>query len=204
MCMIGKLRGIVDTIESDKIILDVGGVGYLIYCSGKTLSAIPDIGQQAFLLIHMQVKEDDISLFGFLNKLEQEWFNHLITVQGIGPKLALIILSYLEPQQLIETIYNKRKEDFKHISGVGPKLAERIFTELYKKADIYASKSPVEISSTGDNENMNNLNDALLALVNLGYNRNEAYHLCKKIYQENPLTSISDLIKAALKHLSKH
>ena len=113
--MIGKLKGIIDSIEADKVILDVAGVGYIVNCSGKTLASIPSIGKQASFLIHMQVKEDDISLYGFLNVTEQEWFNNLITVQGIGSKLALVILSYLNPEQLIETIINRQKEDFKHI-----------------------------------------------------------------------------------------
>lgn len=201
--MIGKLKGILDTIESDSVILDVSGVGYIINCSSKTLSSISTIGQSASFLIHMQVKEDDISLYGFSNVIEQEWFNNLITVQGIGAKLALVILSSLDPNQLIEVIINRSKEDFKHISGVGPKLAERIFTELNKKATLYITKNPhLASKSSISEENNNNISDALIALTNLGYNRNEAYNLCKKIYQDNPNLTINDLIKSALKELS--
>lgn len=201
--MIGKLRGILEVIESDRVILDVSGVGYIINCSSKTLASIPNIGEIASFLIHMQVKEDDISLYGFSNAVEQEWFNNLTTVQGIGAKLALVILSALDPSQLIETIINKSKEDFKHISGVGPKLAERIFIELNKKASLFLVKNPHLTSKTIiSEENINNISDALNALVNLGYNRNEAYNLCKKISQNNPELTINDLIKFALKELS--
>ncbi len=201
--MIGKLKGILDNIENDRVILDVNGVGYIIYCSGKTLSSLPNIGQPASLLTHMQVKEDDISLYGFQNAAEQEWFHNLVTVQGIGPKLALTILSSLEPAQLIESIINKAKEDFKHISGVGPKLAERIFTELSKKANNYLSMNPNLLSKAQiSEENNNNINDALIALTNLGYNRNAAYNLCKNICQTNPDITINELIKSALKELA--
>lgn len=201
--MIGKLKGILDEIENDRVILDVSGVGYIIYCSGKTLSSIPSLGNKASFLIHMQVKEDDISLYGFLNVIEQEWFNNLITVQGIGPRLALTILSSLTPESLIDSINSRSKDAFKHISGVGPKLAERIFTELSKKASLYPSKN-TDLTSKNNisNENSNNINDALFALVNLGYNRNEAYNLCKDIYQNSPDITISELIKLALKKLS--
>lgn len=197
--MIGKLKGVIDEINGDNLLLDVHGVCYIIYCSKKTLSSIPNIGEAASFLTNMQVKEDDISLYGFLNHLEQEWFNNLITVQGIGPKLALVILSFLEPQELINTIANKRKEDFKHITGVGPKLAERIFTELNKKASAFVGPtSNAQISS-----DVSNINDALIALTNLGYNRNEAYSICKNICYTDPGITINNLIKAALKELSK-
>ena len=201
--MIGKLKGILDEIKSDSVILDVSGVGYIVNCSGKTLSSIPSVGEKTSFLIHMQVKEDDISLYGFLNVIEQEWFNNLVTVQGIGPRLALTILSSLEPENLIDSINTRSKETFKHISGVGPKLAERIFTELNKKASLYPSiRTDLTSKNNISNENNNNINDALFALVNLGYNRNEAYNLCKEIYQNHPEINISELIKLALKKLS--
>lgn len=202
--MIGKLKGILDSIESDKVILDVAGVGYIIYCSGKTLANLPLVGEKASFLIYMQVKEDDISLYGFMDILEKEWFENLITVQGIGPKLALTILSSLDPAQLISAIIEKNKEVFKHISGVGPKLAERIFTELGKKAGLSANLYP-NLASKGtiSIENNSNINDALTALTSLGYNRNEAYNVCRNICENNPEVTINELIKLALKELSK-
>ena len=201
--MIGKLKGILDTIAEDRVILDVAGVGYIIYCSTKTLASLPQLGEQAAFLINMQVKEDDISLYGFVEKAEQEWFDNLIIVQGIGPRLALVILSCLEPSQLINVIIEKQKESFKHISGVGPKLAERIFTELSKKADLYMGKHPGLAAKQSVSEETNsNINDALIALTNLGYARNDAHNVCRKICQANPDISINDLIRSALKELA--
>ena len=201
--MIGKLKGILDSIEIDKVILDVGGVGYLINCSSKTIAQLPILGEKSSFLINMQVKEDDISLYGFIDIAEQEWFDNLIIVQGIGPRLALVILSFLTPSELVQVINNRDKEMFKQISGVGPKLAERIFTELNKKAAQYSNKHPdliYKINLSG--ENNTDINDALVALTNLGYNRNEAYNICKNICHDQPNISINELIKLALKALS--
>lgn len=195
--MIGKLRGVIDSIEDNYLILDVSGVGYVINCSAKLLDKLPGVNQHASFLINMQVKEDDISLYGFIDKLEQIWFEYLITVQGIGPRLALTILSALEPNDLIAAIVKRSKESFKHISGVGPKLAERIFIELAKKANQY---DYLETSSANNKDD--NINDALVALTNLGYNRNEAYNICKIIGKQHPDITISELIKLSLKELS--
>ncbi len=201
--MIGKLKGILDIIDIDRVTLDVAGVGYIINCSAKTISQLPDLGKQSVFLINMQVKEDDISLYGFIDLAEQEWFNNLITVQGIGPRLALTILSFLDPAQITEVIINRDKEAFKHITGVGPKLAERIFTELTKKANQHLSKNPHLSNNIAiSNENNNNINDALVALTNLGYAKNEAYNICKNIHQKQPNISINELIRSALKELS--
>lgn len=201
--MIGKLRGVLDLVQDDKVIIDVSGVGYIVYCSGKTLANLPNIGEQTSFLINMQVKEDDISLYGFISVAEQEWFNNLITVQGIGPKLALVILSSLDSELLISTIIERNKESFKHISGVGPKLAERIFTELNKKAENYIAKHPGLMNKQSlSNEVSVNISDALIALTNLGYARAEAYGVCKNICQEKPDITINDLIRLALKQLS--
>ncbi len=201
--MIGKLKGILDEIEESRVILDVSGVGYVVYCSEKTLSCLPGLGEAASFLINMHVKEDDISLFGFIERAEQEWFDNIITVQGIGPKLALVILSSLDPAQLINSIIDRKAEDFKHIAGVGPKLAERIFTELSKKANLYIAKYPnMSSKAPVSNQAESYINDALSALTSLGYSRNEAYNICKNITQEKPDISINELIRSALKELS--
>jgi holliday junction DNA helicase RuvA len=198
--MIGKLKGILDSIESDRIILDVSGVGYIVHCSNKSILKLPLVGEVASFLIHMQVKEDDMSLYGFSDLAEKEWFENLISVQGIGPRLALTILSALEPSELVQAIIEKSKETFKHISGVGPKLAERMFTELNKKS----GQSSHLVSGTSiSSQDEDNISDALIALTNLGYNRNEAYNTCRKIYKNNPDITINELIKSSLKELSQ-
>lgn len=201
--MIGKLKGILEEIEESRVILDVSGVGYVVHCSEKTLSRLPALGEAASFLINMHVKEDDISLFGFIERAEQEWFDNIITVQGIGPKLALVILSSLDPAQLINSIIDRRAEDFKHIAGVGPKLAERIFTELGKKANLYIAKYPNIFSKEPvSHQSDDHIADALSALTSLGYARNESYNICKNIVQKRPDISINELIRSALKELS--
>jgi holliday junction DNA helicase RuvA len=197
--MIGKLKGILDAIYEDRVILDVNGVGYIISISAKSMSNLPFIGEAAMLLTYMQVKEDDISLYGFIDSLEKEWFENLITVQGIGPRLALVILSFLEPKYLIAAVTERNKDAFKQISGVGPKLAERIFTELNKKAT--SQYSGRHESSEVDFDN-SDIKDALIALTNLGYNKIHVQAICKKIYHDKPDISINDLIRAALKELA--
>lgn len=198
--MIGKLKGIVDEINQDRVILDVAGVGYIVNCSLKTIANVTAIGSYHVFLIYMQVKEDDISLFGFNDIAEKQWFENLITVQGIGPRLALVILSSLEPGQLVKTIIERDKEVFKHITGVGPKLAERIFTELNKCAnqDSLNLKGFEPLSQ----ENNDNIKDALIALTNLGYNRAQAQNICKNICINNPDITLNDLIRLALKGLA--
>ncbi len=198
--MIGKLKGILDIVEEDHLILDVAGVGYIVYVSAKSMMKLPSLGATTALLIYMQVKEDDISLYGFTAKAEKKWFENLITVQGIGPRLALTILSSLEPDMLVSAIIERNKETFKHISGVGPKLAERIFTELSKKAN--QDFSGVLITQPIIEESDSNIKDALIALTNLGYNRNEVQAVCKAICQNKPDVTINELIRLALKELS--
>lgn len=198
--MIGKLKGILDNIGEDQVILDVAGVGYIVYCSAKSMAKLPNVGEAAIFLIHMQVKEDDISLYGFIDLAEKEWFENLIIVQGIGPRLALTILSCLNPTDLISAIIQRDKEVFKHISGVGPKLAERIFIELNKKSLQYSPNVAVKL--TASESSQSNIKDALTALTNLGYNRNEVQNICKQIHQNKPDITINELIKSALKELA--
>ncbi|MDE3060994.1 MAG: Holliday junction branch migration protein RuvA, partial [Pseudomonadota bacterium] len=131
--MIGKLRGLIDTIEDDSIVLDVGGVGYHVFCSGRTLAALPSAGEAAQLIIEMHVREDHIHLYGFPDVVEREWFRLLLTVQGVGNRIALAILSAYTPEQMARAVLARDIAAFKAISGIGPKLAERIVTELKDK-----------------------------------------------------------------------
>ena len=130
--MIAKLHGIIDTIGEDSCIIDVNGVGYLVSASAKTLAKL-NVGAEASLLTVMTVREDDISLFGFADAWEKEWFNTLTKVQGVGAKVCLSILSVLTPTQLAQAINAQDKASFCRASGVGPKLAARIVTELKDK-----------------------------------------------------------------------
>ena len=138
--MIGKLKGIIDTYGEDYIILDVDGVGYLVHCSARTLQELPGTGQPATLSIETHVREDQIRLFGFLTDVEREWFRLLQTVQGVGAKVALSVLSTLKPADLASAIAMRDKAMVARTPGVGPKVAERIVTELKDKAPAYADR----------------------------------------------------------------
>ncbi|MBQ2810599.1 MAG: Holliday junction branch migration protein RuvA, partial [Alphaproteobacteria bacterium] len=130
--MIAKLRGLVDSIFEDSCIVDVGGVGYLVFASAKTLARL-NTGSETSLLIETVVREDSISLFGFYDAWEKEWFGTLTKVQGVGAKVCLSILSVLTPSQLAQAVAAQDKNSFLRASGVGPKLAARLVTELKDK-----------------------------------------------------------------------
>jgi Holliday junction DNA helicase RuvA len=132
-CMIGKLRGVIDEVEQSHLILDVNGVGYIVFASAKTLLAMPPSGGQASLFTETHVREDHIHLYGFANREERAWFKLLTTVQGVGAKMALAILSMFSGYELARMIGAQDKQALTAASGVGPKLAERMITELKNK-----------------------------------------------------------------------
>src|SRR4029077_11200355 len=143
--MIGKLKGIIDSYSEDFIVIDVNGVGYVVHCSARTLQALPAAGEPVTLAIETHVREDQIRLFGFLSDVEREWFRLLQTVQGVGAKVALSVLSTLKPAELASAIAVRDKAMVARTPGVGPKVAERIVTELKDKAPAYASVDPAVI-----------------------------------------------------------
>jgi Holliday junction DNA helicase RuvA len=174
--MIGKLKGTIDSYGADFIILDVGGVGYLVHCSTRTLQALPAAGQAATLAIETHVREDQIRLFGFLSDTEREWFRLLQTVQGVGAKVALAVLGAFKPADLASAIAMGDKTAIRRAPGVGPKVAERIVTELKDKAPAYAALDPAVIRLAGgdDKRAPQPLLDAVSALINLGYGQPQA------------------------------
>ena len=210
--MIAKLRGITDTVGEDFCVIDVNGVGYLVSASAKTLSKLK-IGEETTLFTVMTVREDDISLFGFADAWEKEWFGTLTKVQGVGAKVCLSILSVLTPTQLSQAIGAQDKASFCRASGVGPKLAARIVTELKDKivtipvtsnnTEILNSdvSAPAPIISTPDAD-YSKSEDVTSALVNLGYQRIEAYRVATKVIVENPDADLSALIRMALKEFA--
>jgi Holliday junction DNA helicase RuvA len=195
--MIGKLKGLVDSSFEDHVILDVGGVGYMVFCSSKTLSAL-EPGTACALLIETHVREDHIHLFGFRNQEEKSSFTLLQSVNGIGTRVAMMILSCLSPSELQAAIDTKDKEVFRRVSGVGPKLAERIIVELKGKA--FSSEVTITTRSTHEN---NTAGDAISALTNLGMNRNEVAGIVTNILKQDPDISIDNLIRMALQTRSK-
>jgi Holliday junction DNA helicase RuvA len=175
--MIGKLKGIIESYGEDNIVLDVNGVGYLVHCSARTLQELPGTGQPATLAIETHVREDHIRLYGFLTDVEREWFRLLQTVQGVGAKVALAVLGTLKPAELASAIAMRDRAMVARTPGVGPKVAERIVTELKDKAPAYAGLDPAVVRLSGTLEDKRApapVADAVSALVNLGYGQPQA------------------------------
>ncbi len=220
--MIAKLKGIVDTVGDEYCIIDVNSVGYLVFASSKTLGRLK-IGEAANILIETVVREDSISLFGFASALEKEWFLTLTKVQGVGAKVCLSILSALAPQQLAQAVAAQDKASFTRANGVGPKLAARIVTELKDKIvtiPVAAAATTAELAKELDmdadqetetyEDNLmaraddpTAMEDALSALVNLGYQRLEAYRVVNQVLIANPNVDVSELIRLSLKEFAK-
>jgi Holliday junction DNA helicase RuvA len=175
--MIGKLKGVIDSYGEDFVVLDVGGVGYVVHCSARTLQALPAQGEPAVLSIETYVREDQIRLFGFLSDVEREWFRLLQTVQGVGAKVALSVLGTLKVPDLATAVAMRDKAMIARTPGVGPKVAERIVTELKDKAPAYAAIDPAVIRLSGavdERRAPQPVADAISALVNLGYGQPQA------------------------------
>lgn len=205
--MIGKLSGIIDSFVDDHLILDVGGVGYVVYASRKTLTTIGQKGDPASLLIETQVREDAITLFGFASATEQQWFKLLTSVQGVGAKVALAILAVCPPDKLPFIMAAQDKDAIRQADGVGPKLAVRIVTELKDKAGKISlgqgASSPVSYKDIAANEDGTGSvdQDAVSALINLGYPRAQAFQAVMAA-KAKANDNLQDIIRVALKELS--
>ena len=205
--MIGKLKGIVDSYGEDYVILDVQGVGYQVHCASRTLQALPQAGEAAVLSIETYVREDQIKLFGFRGDMEREWFRLLQTVQGVGAKVALAVLSTLPLADLANAIALRDKAAISRTPGVGAKVAERIVAELKDKAPAFASVDPVIAQLAGsvdDRTAPRPVSDAISALVNLGYGAPQASAAiasASRAAGESAETAM--LIRLGLKELSK-
>jgi Holliday junction DNA helicase RuvA len=205
--VIGKLKGLIDSTGEDYVILDVQGVGYQVHCAARTLQALPPPGEAAVLSIETYVREDQIRLFGFRSDTEREWFRLLQTVQGVGAKVALAVLSTLPPQDLANAIALRDKAAVARTPGVGPKVAERIVTELKDKTPALASVDPAVVHLSGaldDNRAPRPVTDAISALVNLGYGQPQAaaaVAAAARAAGDNAETA--QLIRLGLKELSR-
>jgi holliday junction DNA helicase RuvA len=204
--MIGKLKGLVDTYGDDFVILDVGGVGYVVFCSSRTLQALPPQGEAAVLFIETYVREDQIKLFGFASNSEHEWFKILLNVQGVGTKVALALLSTFKVGEMASAIALKDVASITRTPGVGKKLAERIVLDLKDKAPAFGSVNPAVMKLQGEVEDRRAPQpalDAISALVNLGYPQiqaSAAVAAAMKIAGEAPKTEA--LIRLALKEIA--
>jgi Holliday junction DNA helicase RuvA len=202
--VIAKLRGAVDGIEDGKCIIDVNGVGYLVYCSSRTLAALPNPPGIASLLIETQVREDAISLYGFGSPAERDWFRLLTTVQGVGAKVALALLSSLSPDQLIAAIATQDRAALTKSPGVGPKLAIRLLSELRERAGVMPGGGISGAMFNAALPAQSTAADALSALQNLGYRRAEAEAAIARVLAEHGEQAPLDvLIRAGLKALAR-
>jgi len=204
--MIGKLSGTIDSVSGSHIILDVNGVGYVVTCSARTLRQIGAVKSAASLHIETQVREDAINLYGFAEGEEQDWFKLLTTVQGVGARVALSILSSLSPEQLAQVIAAQDKAALTQADGVGPKLGLRLVTELKDKVPAFMAR-PVLLHGAKDAGGVvvpNSIaSDAVSALINLGYRRAEAFAAVASAGPKNHTAKLDDLIRLSLAELSR-
>jgi len=170
--MIGKLKGTIESIGEDFVILDVHGVGYVVHGSARTLHELPRSGDIVSLAIETQVREDSIRLYGFLSDAERDWFRLLQTVQGVGAKVGLAILGVLDVTELAAAIARQDKIAISQAPGVGPRLAARLVAELKDKVGAFETVAPSAASKQA--EDMPAVEDAIAALVGLGYSRPQA------------------------------
>ena len=195
--MIAKLRGIIDQIGEDYVILDVSGVGYLVYCSSKVLNKLSTKGQLDEILIQTIVREDQITLYGFKEENEKYWFDMLLKVQGVGAKTAIKGLSIITPEELEMAILSEDKTLLTRIPGIGNKGALRICSELKDKT---LNLSIPTGSQPSENKNMQ---DLLSGLIGLGYGHHEAYEVVSKLSNEDKNKKVEDMLQIALKIISE-
>ena len=206
--MIGSLTGLVGHVGKDEAVIDVGGVGYLIFASARTLDGLPPAGSSVRLMIETHVREDHIHLYGFAGRQERDWFRLLTTVQGVGARVALALLSVLTPEALATAIAAQDRVAIAQAEGVGPKLAARILNELKDKVgtiggdplagDIAGGRLP-----GGPGAPQGATAEAVSALVNLGYGRSDAFAAVSRVAGDTGEdATVEQLIPLALKNLS--
>jgi Holliday junction DNA helicase RuvA len=201
--VIAKLKGVVDTVDVDSAIVDVGGVGYLVSASARTLRELA-AGDEVTVLVETIVREDAIALYGFLETAERDWFRILTTVQGVGARVALSILSTLSPDEIARAIAAQDRATLSRPTGVGPKLAARLATELKDKAAAFGV-APAGKGVEAPAMPAGSINeDAVSALVNLDYKRVEAFGAVARVTQRLGVEATLDaVIRAALRELAR-
>jgi len=200
--MIAHLKGIVAQIDKNFLVLEVGGVGYKINVPPATLALLPRVGEPAFLFTVQVVREDDISLYGFLTREEKNLFSLLLKVSGIGPKAGLSIISAFPLEQLVSAIASANVDLLSTISGIGKKTAQKLVIELKEKVAKAYAVTPAEMAlglgAEGGDSSI--VTDAISALISLGYTPREARQVILKVDLETT-TSVEAIIKQALKNL---
>jgi holliday junction DNA helicase RuvA len=196
--MIGRLAGRLAEKSTDHVILDVAGVGYLVHIPLSTFYDLPDEGQPAALLVHTHVREDALTLYGFLSAREKELFSLLIGVSGIGPRVALTVLSGIPPTELIDALARQDLRRLTAIPGVGKKTAERMVLELKDRvlrlSEPVSAAEPQDIGAEAE--------DVASALVNLGYRKGDAERAADAVLRKGRPADFGEFLKAALKELT--
>ncbi len=204
--MIAKLSGWLDSVGLDSAVIDVGGVGYDVYCSGRTLRSMPAMGEPVKLFVETHVREDHIHLYGFVDMAERDWFRLLLTVQGVGAKVALAILTVLTPAELTRVIVSQDRASVTQANGVGAKLAGRIVTELRDavgKGLVGPDSAMAGVAAAADLHGSSE-GDAVSALVNLGYRRSEAVSAVAGALRDlGDGAAVDDLIRGGLREMGR-
>jgi Holliday junction DNA helicase RuvA len=202
--MIGRLRGLLDSQGADHLVIDVGGVGYLVHCSARTLAALPGTGEALDLHVETQVRAESITLYGFADTGERSWFRVLQQVQGVGARVALGVLSVLTPEELARAVASQDKAALTRASGVGPRLAGRILSELKDRlaGELAGAALPAQAVPGGAVDGA--AAGAVSALVNLGYGRSEAHAAIGKAAASlGKQATVEALIRAGLQELAE-
>lgn len=204
--MISKLKGLIEGFGEDLVQIDVGGVVYEVFCSSRTLQALPRVGEASVIFIEMIVREDMIRLYGFASETEKAWFRILMTVQGVGARVALALLSALSGSELSSAIALQDKAMVGRANGVGPKLAGRIVTELKGKVPQFGAAEAGVLglqAALGEGVATGNGADAVSALVNLGYSSAQASAVVARVMaKEGEDVATERLIRLGLRELS--
>ncbi len=211
--MIGRIKGQLIEKKNDRVVIDVHGIGYVVYVTEKTARSL-SLGNEArdiSLFTELLVKEDLLQLIGFLTQTEKDWFNLLRSVQGIGAKVALTILNTLDASELLRAIRMKNELAFSAVSGIGSRMAQRLVVELSGRKDlaVLEDETVIEIRDENNEQTLNIIKrkeiqqDALSALQNLGFKSVEAKSAIDKILAEDHINDASELVKEALRSLAK-
>ena len=221
--MIASLKGVLISIGKSDIIIEVNGIGYLLNVSSKLISSLGDIGSNLSLFTDLQIKDDKIVMYGFVNSSDQTFFKLLQSVQGVGPKAALSLLSTLSVDEVVLAISSGDKTMLSRAEGIGPKVAGRIAAELLDKVSVFNMSSSIKDNKFNNNE-QDKLNfqendydgnvsmiveDTISALINLGYGRSEVFSVVMKIKndfshkKQNKLFTVNTIVPIALKELSR-
>ena len=204
--MIAQLRGTIVHTDNQLIIIDVQGVGYAVHVSGRTQGQLSALSGEVSILTEMQVREDSMTLFGFVDAAERDAFRLLITVQGVGAKAAMAILSVLDPNALTQAIVAGDKAMVARADGVGPKIAQRVVNELSEKIGKIPSLGGTALGADNggaapESAEAATQQDAVSALVNLGYGRSEAHAAVMRAQRAGADATVSSLIAAALREM---